>query len=85
MSEVGGVAPVTYGNYERGTRSPDAECLAKLYAAGVDVLYVVTGVRNNSTLSNAETVLLEQFNRVDARMQQVTLTMLQTYNTTPAF
>lgn len=81
MSKLGGVALSTYHTYEKGTRFPDAECLAKLYLAGVDVLYIVTGARNNSTLSNAETVLLEQFNRLDPKMQQATLALVQTYNT----
>lgn len=81
MGKLGGVAMRTYHTYETGARMPDAECLANLYQAGVDVLYVVTGVRNNATLSNAETVLLEQFNRMDWKMQQATLALVQTYNT----
>lgn len=32
-------------NYEKGERSPDAVYLAAVAAAGVDVLYVVTGER----------------------------------------
>lgn len=80
MGKLGGVAYGTYANYEKGTRHPDAECLANLYQAGVDVLYIVTGVRNNATLSNAETVLLEQFNRLDPKMQQAILALVQTYN-----
>lgn len=32
-------------NYEKGERSPDAAYLAAVAAAGVDVLYVVTGER----------------------------------------
>lgn len=83
MAKAGGVALVTYSNYEKGTRYPDAECLANLYLAGVDVLYVVTGARNSATLSNAETVLLEQFNRAEPRMQQAVVGMLQIYNTAP--
>lgn len=71
---------VTYGNYEKGTRFPDAECLANLYQAGVDVFYVITGSRNNTALTNVETVLLEQFNRLDPKMQRATLSMMQTYN-----
>lgn len=80
MGKLGGVSLNTYHTYEKGTRHPDAECLANLYLAGVDVLYIVTGVRNNATLSNAETVLLEQFNRLDPKMQQATLALVQTYN-----
>lgn len=35
-------------NYEKGTRKPDTEYLAAIARAGVDVLYVVTGVRSTS-------------------------------------
>lgn len=33
-------------NYEKGKRKPDAEYLAAIAAAGVDVLYVLTGQRS---------------------------------------
>lgn len=83
MGKLGSVAYGTYANYEKGIRYPDADCLANLYAAGVDVLYVVTGARNNSTLSNAETLLLEMFNRVDGRARHAFLTMLREYDSYP--
>lgn len=81
MGKIGSVAYGTYANYEKGIRYPDADCLANLYAAGVDVLYVVTGARNNATLSNAETMLLEGFNRMDERGKAVVQAVVQTYNT----
>ncbi|WBG66966.1 XRE family transcriptional regulator [Pseudomonas citronellolis] len=51
-------------NYEKGDRSPDAEYLAAVSKAGVDVLYVVTGRRLPSDLeglSSAELDLLRYF------------------------
>lgn len=33
-------------NYEKGERSPDADYLAALAAAGADVLYILTGQRS---------------------------------------
>lgn len=80
MGKLGGVAYGTYANYESDKRYPDAECLAKLYAAGVDVLYVISGVRNTATLTNVDSVLLEQFHRLDERAQRATMAMMQTYN-----
>lgn len=80
MGKLCGVTINTYANYEKGTRYPDAECLANLYAAGVDVLYIVTGTRNNSVLNNAETLLLEGFNRMDERGKAVVQAVVQTYN-----
>lgn len=43
LAKVGGVQRSAQSNYERGDRSPDAAYLALVAAAGVDVLYVVTG------------------------------------------
>lgn len=83
MGRLGGVALNTYYSYEKGTRTPDAACLAKLYLAGVDVLYIVTGTRNNSELDNAETAMLELFRKAEPKMKKALLTMLQTYNTEP--
>ena len=40
-----GVSKNTQYNYEKGDRSPDADYLAAVAAAGVDILYVVTGQR----------------------------------------
>lgn len=82
MGKLGAVAYGTYANYEAGKRVPDAEFLSNLYAAGVDVIYVLTGTRSNSTLSNAETMLLEGFNRMDERGKAVVQAVVQTYNTT---
>jgi transcriptional regulator with XRE-family HTH domain len=79
-AKAGGVGFTTYQGYERGTRFPDAEMLEKLYVAGFDVLYIVTGVRNNSTLSNEETVVLELFNKLDERGRAVMLGVAQIYN-----
>lgn len=45
-AEVGGVSMNSQSNYENGHRSPDAEYLSRLAARGVDVLYLVTGVRS---------------------------------------
>jgi transcriptional regulator with XRE-family HTH domain len=42
---IGGVAKNTQINYETGERSPDAEYLARIAAAGADVGYILTGVR----------------------------------------
>lgn len=83
VSKICEVAFSTYHTYEKGTRTPDAECLAKLYLAGFDVLYIVTGTRNNSELDNAETAMLELFRKAEPKMKKALLTMLQTYNTEP--
>jgi transcriptional regulator with XRE-family HTH domain len=45
LASLGRLAPGALLNYERGTRLPRADFLAALSLTGVDVLYVVTGVR----------------------------------------
>lgn len=82
MGKLGGVSLNTYHMYEKGTRYPDAECLANLYSAGVDALFVVTGVRNSSVMSNEESVLLAEFNKLDPKGRTAWLSMMQVYNNT---
>lgn len=77
VSKICEMAFSTYHTYEKGARTPDAAYLAKLYLAGVDVLYIVTGTRNNSTLSNTQAAVLEQFGQIDERLQPAVLTSLQ--------
>lgn len=45
FGEIGGVSKNAQSNYENGTRTPDAAYLAALTKHGVDINYVVTGVR----------------------------------------
>ena len=64
FGEIGGVKANAQGKYESGERFPDAEYLAAVAEKGVDVLYVVTGVRKPAradSLSHEEALILEQF------------------------
>lgn len=45
MAEAGGVSLNSQSNYENGHRSPDAAYLERVAALGVDVSYLLTGVR----------------------------------------
>ncbi|MDU9414827.1 helix-turn-helix transcriptional regulator [Pseudomonas sp. zfem005] len=61
-------------NYEKGERSPDADYLAAIASAGVDVLYVVTGEKAQSTgggLSAQEFQLLSGFRSLSPEDQAV--------------
>lgn len=49
MANIGGIKANAQSVYESGRRSPRAEYLAKIAAAGVDVTYVLTGVRSQSS------------------------------------
>lgn len=62
----GGVQKAAQINYEKNERRPDTEYLAGIASAGVDVLYVVTGVRAGGvkpspTLTADEEQLLQLF------------------------
>ncbi len=67
QTEFGAMAGVAKGaqlNYENGVRKPDSDYLAAIAAAGVDVLYVITGKRSSESegvLSDAESALLARW------------------------
>jgi len=64
FAALGGVGRATQINYEKDERSPDANYLSGVATAGVDVLYVLTGVRLASAsepLTADESALLHQY------------------------
>lgn len=60
MGEIGGVKKLTQLNYEKGDRTPDASYLSNLAKFGLDVQYVVTGVRAMPLIRD-ELELLESY------------------------
>ncbi len=65
---LAGVSKDAQLNYERGVRVPDAAYLAQIAAAGVDVLYLLTGrrtPRHADGLGVAELSLLDSFTKAD--------------------
>lgn len=68
FAERAGTTRKTQFNYESNARRPDADYLAALAAAGVDVLYVLTGQRVHApppALSREETALLDNYRHAD--------------------
>ncbi|WAH56714.1 helix-turn-helix transcriptional regulator [Pseudomonas silvicola] len=64
FGDIGGVEPNAQGKYESGERTPKANYLAKVATQGVDVLYVLTGVRTPipaDRLSQAEEHVLGHY------------------------
>lgn len=64
---MSGVTKTSLFNYEKGDRSPDAVYLAALAAIGLDVSYVVTGVRTpqaSDALSREEARVVSYFRRM---------------------
>lgn len=64
FAAVAKVSKTTQFNYEKGERSPDAAYLEAVAAAGVDVLYVLTGQRSSpseASLAEDESELLNHY------------------------
>lgn len=59
--QLGGVTKQTQIKYELNQSSPDSEYLARLHRQGVDVLYVVTGDRDQSALNDEHQNLLDAY------------------------
>lgn len=73
LGERGGVTKKTQMLYESGERFPDAAYLAAVSTAGVDVRYVVTGLRDSPpppTLTSEERVLLDTFRALEPAMRK---------------
>lgn len=72
FAEQCGVTKNTQLAYEKGERSPDANYLAAASAAGIDVLYVVTGERKPQpadSISALEAKLLGFFRQLPENEQ----------------
>jgi transcriptional regulator with XRE-family HTH domain len=63
ICEITGVSRKTQFTYETGARLPDASYLAAIDAAGLDLLYIVTGRRTNGSINDA--LLQDVLKRVD--------------------
>lgn len=67
FAALAGASKNTQYNYEKGDRSPDAAYLAAAAAAGMDLLYVVTGERKpqlSESISAREASLLGFFRQL---------------------
>lgn len=66
FAALGGVARNAQAHYEKGERSPDLDYLSRLADAGVDVVYVLTGRRDQvdaGTLTPEESTLIENYRK----------------------
>lgn len=64
LAEIGGIRPNAQGHYENGMRLPRADYLLRLHSTGLDVKFIVTGVRTPlavAGLSIDEDTLLRAF------------------------
>lgn len=73
LGQAGGVLKRSVIYYERDDRSPDAKFFAAVAEAGVDVAYVITGVRTvpaTDALPPRERTLLEKYRETDEEGQR---------------
>ncbi|MNQ91502.1 Helix-turn-helix domain protein [compost metagenome] len=73
FAQSGGITRNTQGSYEKGERNPDSAYLTAVAKIGVDVLYVLTGVRLQRAveqLNEAEERLVQQFRTLSDYDQQ---------------
>ena len=73
---LGGVKKDTQLNYENGSRKPDSDYLGAIAAAGVDVLYLLTGEFASSVLPEDEKELLSGYRGLDIRGKAGVLGMI---------
>ena len=77
FAEQVGIGVSAQRNYEKGVRSPDAEYLMRLYAAGYDVMYLLTGERSSQRLTAEESRILSLWHQAPTVVQQIVLNILQ--------
>ncbi|MCA6220043.1 helix-turn-helix domain-containing protein [Photorhabdus antumapuensis] len=62
LADIGGIHKNTQGNYENDQKSPDAKYLERIAILGIDILYIITGVRSvQSDMSAEERNLIENY------------------------
>lgn len=76
LRERMGVSKASQIRYESGDSSPDADYLAELDAIGVDVMYLLTGVRRSDALSDELQNLVEAYIDADEPTQQAVFGVL---------
>lgn len=72
LADCVGISARSQRNYESGERSPDADYLAAIAAAGADVLYILTGQHDPAApaLDAAEQVLVDSYRRCTPQARQ---------------
>lgn len=75
LAGIASVSKTTQVNYEGDLREPDAGYLAAVAAAGIDVLYVLTGV-SSPKVSGDEAELLRRYRAASAEVKSVVFAAL---------
>ena len=67
-ADTAGIRREMWGRYERGVAAPGADVLQALARSGVDIMYLLSGVRS-SALTPEEAALLDNYRHVDREDQ----------------
>lgn len=81
FAEMAGAKKNTVIDWQKDVSSPPAAKLAALATIGVDVQFVITGVRSASALAPDEIQLVEQYRAMDVETKRRTMAMV--YGGTP--
>lgn len=67
MAKAGGVARSAQANYEKGERHPDSQYLTSIHSVGVDIYYVLTGLRkilNSDVVDDSRSDLISKIGKL---------------------
>ncbi|WP_426577145.1 helix-turn-helix domain-containing protein [Xenorhabdus stockiae] len=71
LADIGEVHKNTQGNYENNQKFPDSKYLEKIAALGIDILYIITGVRSAQTgMSREEQKLIEHYRTMSEKYRE---------------
>ena len=84
LADFGGTTRKSQGEYEKSVSSPKAEYLEKIAAAGVDVQYLITGVRSDMALSPEEKYLLALYREAPPALRKAAIAALASGALAPA-
>lgn len=79
QTDFGRLGAVSKGSqilYEKGDGSPTADYLSAIALSGVDVQYVLTGVRSSVALTPEERLLVERFRESERELRDAALRVL---------
>ena len=76
FAEKSGIHATSLGNYERGDRAPNAALLLTWHDLGIDIGYVLTGVRWSGSVSPEQQRLIDYFDRISVDERNIVLALL---------
>lgn len=76
LADKAGVHKNSIINYEQGKRAANTGLFAVLHDLGVDVGYIISGIRNDGSLGSSEQMLLEMFVRLSQREKDAVLALI---------